>query len=115
MDSQDYIERDGVKIPLPTPDEQTAFDAWLKAGGDRDPFHPDQHYDLLGAFRAGLKREGKGGHLPDTFKLPGHPTFSVESQYYKPGMAAGKWEGDTYIPIPASKQYEIDQLTEPWR
>lgn len=38
-------------------------------------------------------------HLPDTYKLPGHPTFSVESKYYKPGMKAGYWEGEKYVPI----------------
>lgn len=39
-------------------------------------------------------------HLPDTYKLPTHPTFSIESLYYKPGMKAGYWEGEKYIPIP---------------
>jgi len=38
-------------------------------------------------------------HLPDTYKLPTHPTFSNESKYYKEGMPAGKWEGENYIPI----------------
>jgi len=80
------IERDGVQIPLPdNPEEEAAFNEWLTVNGDKEPYHPDQHYDLLGAYRSGLNRGGEGGHLPDTFKLPGHPTFSVESQYYKPG------------------------------
>ncbi|MFK5173364.1 hypothetical protein ACI3QN_12695, partial [Propionibacterium freudenreichii] len=35
----------------------------------------------------------------DKYKLPNHPTFSVESKYYKEGMPAGKWDGDDYIPI----------------
>jgi hypothetical protein len=39
-------------------------------------------------------------HLPDVYKLPNHPTFSVESKYYKPGMYAGYWGGnDSYIPL----------------
>lgn len=95
-----YVRRDGVEIPFPYPEEMKPFNKWLEEGGDRDPYHPDQHYDLLSAFRAGLKRnKKKGGHLPDTFKLPGHPTFSIESKYYKEGMPAGKWVGDKYIPI----------------
>jgi len=99
------IIRDGVPIPLPTPEEAPLFEAWLKTNGDKDPYHPAQHYDLLGAFRAGYTRTDKKGnpspkgHLPDIFKLPGHPTFSIESRYYKPGMPAGRWEGNKYIPI----------------
>ena len=41
-------------------------------------------------------------HLPDTYKLPNHPTFSTESKYYKPGMYAGYWgrsKEDDYIPL----------------
>jgi len=109
---------DGVPISLPKDaSEWKAFNAWLKKNGDVDPYNPAQHYDLLGAFRAGFNRVDSkgnfaplvrdpvtghfisGGHLPDTFKLPGHPTFSIQSKYYKPGMPSGKWEGDKYIPI----------------
>jgi len=38
-------------------------------------------------------------HLPDTYKLPNHPTFSNESKYYKEGMPAVRWENDKAIPI----------------
>ena len=38
-------------------------------------------------------------HLPDTYKLPNHPTFSNESKYYKEGMPAVRWEGEKAIPI----------------
>jgi len=116
MPSGQSIIRDGVEIPLPTTEELPKFKSWLEKNGDRDPYHPAQHYDLLGAFRSGLNRvdekgepspikrdpktgEMVGGHLPDTFKLPGHPTFSTESKYYKKNMPAGTWEGGKYIPI----------------
>ena len=46
-------------------------------------------------------KDPEKNHLPDTYKLPNHPTFSNESIYYKPGMKAGRWEGENYIPIPA--------------
>lgn len=44
-------------------------------------------------------KEPNKNHLPDTYKLPNHPTFSNESKYYKEGMPAGKWEGNNYVPI----------------
>ncbi|MDO9528023.1 MAG: hypothetical protein Q7J27_02565 [Syntrophales bacterium] len=103
-----FIIMDGIELSLPKKEEVEAFNAWLEKNGDRDPFNPAQHYDLLGAFRAGINRTdtkgnfasfNNGGHLPDTFKLPGHPTFSIESKYYKKGMPAGRWEGEKYIPI----------------
>jgi hypothetical protein len=88
---------DGIPISLPTKEELPAFENWLKENNIKEPFHPEQHYDYVSAFRAGINR--KNGHFPDTFKFPNHPTFSVESKYYTKGMPAGKWEGDTYIPI----------------
>src|SRR6516164_1803843 len=50
-------------------------------------------YDLYGAYQAGIGR-GADDHFPDTYKLPGHPRFSIESKYYQPGMPAGRWEGE---------------------
>jgi hypothetical protein len=105
--------RDGVEIPVPTPSEEPAFNAWLSVNGDREPFHPDQHYDYVGTFRAGLSRgsskPGEKGHYPDTYKLPGHPTFSIESQYYKPGMKAGYWVNDKYVPINSFSDLPFDK------
>jgi hypothetical protein len=49
-------------------------------------------------------------HLPDTYKLPNHPTFSNESIYYKPGMKAGRWEGENYIPIPTTPKQAVGRL-----
>jgi len=107
--TEDFIVRDGVKIPVPQGVEQVLFDAWLEKNNDKEPFHPEQHYDYVSAFRAGINRSpappGKRGHFPDTYKLPGHPTFSVESMYYKKGMPAGKWEGEKYTPIDRPKDY----------
>lgn len=40
-------------------------------------------------------------HLPDTYKLPNHPTFSNESIYFDPSInkdSAGYWKGNMYIP-----------------
>ena len=46
-----------------------------------------------------VKKTLPQGHFPDTYKLPPHSTFSVESMYYQPHMKAGYWEGDKYVPI----------------
>lgn len=89
--------RDGVSIPKPRADEKKAFEQWLRANKVNEPFHPDQHYDYVGAFRAGQGRaKGDEGHFTDQFKLPGHETFSDESQYAKGEFAkkAGHWDYD---------------------
>ena len=56
--------------------------------------HPDARdlydYDLRGAWLSGATK-AENGHLPDTFKKPNHPTFSVESQYSRGPMIGGKW------------------------
>lgn len=94
------MQRDGLSVPLPTPQEEAAFYQWVQRNKINEVFHPAQHYDYVGAFRNGIDRgEGDEGHFPDTFKLPGHPTFSIESKYYRPWMKSGKWEGEKYTPI----------------
>jgi hypothetical protein len=89
-----------------SPDQEKAFQDWFAryakaTGNNPDPNAPDAHYDYRGFFQQdqGKTAPAPGLHLPDTYKFPGHETFSVESKYYTPGMAAGRWEGDTYVPI----------------
>ena len=102
---------DGVLVPIPSPEEQAAFDQYIKVNKVLDPFHPEEHYDHVSAFRDGISRgQGPDGHFPDTYKLPGHPTFSVESVYYKPGMDAGYWVGDKYIRFGKGQPYENTYL-----
>ena len=67
-----------------------SFDEWraslpenLQAMGD---------YDLQGAWQGRAAQAGNG-HLPDTYKLPNHMTFSNESKYSVPGREGGNWEG----------------------
>ena len=90
------------------PRVDNGFDKWYQyvsttLGLDPNPDDPEHHYDYRGYYDD-LVKQGKqyevipeGFHFPDTYKLPGHPTFSVESKYYKPGMDAGHWEGDKFI------------------
>ena len=89
---------DGIAIPIPSDEEMPEFKKWLEKNKIVEFMHPDQHYDYVGAWRSGMNR-GKEGHFFDTYKTPGHPTFSIESIYYKKGMPAGYWKNDKYIPI----------------
>lgn len=101
-----------------TPEQERAYQAWKLQNAPRDS---GADYDLRGAFQAGLSPDPQSGHWPDTFKKPGHPTFSNQSQYAaaRPDLA-GSWQGDNYIPpvapsgaemfrgavIPASKGFQ---------
>lgn len=80
--------------------DELRFQSWIRKSGITDLDHPDSHYDYRGFWRSTEGAPHKAGtHFPDTYKLPGHPTFSVESKYYTPGVTpAGRWAGDTFIP-----------------
>ncbi len=59
-------------------------------------------YDLRGLYNENPNVQPSANlHFPDTYKLPNHPTFSIESKYYKPGMKAGIWGGgdEQYLSI----------------
>ena len=90
-----------------------AFYKWYQyysrvTNSDPNPDAPEHHYDYRGYFDEIESKQHQYDvitpdiHLPDTYKLPGHETFSIESKYYKPGMMAGHWEGDNFVPIPFS-------------
>ena len=52
----------------------------------------DSNYDYAAAQAAGVQPDERG-HWPDTYKLPGHITFSDESQYHgTDGNFGGHWE-----------------------
>jgi hypothetical protein len=52
---------------------------------------PPPDYDMAGALAAGIKPDERG-HMPDTYKLPNHITFSNESTYSgKNGAEGGQW------------------------
>lgn len=90
------------------PRVENGFDNWYKyvaqvKGLDPNPDAKEHYYDYRGYYDD-LVKQGKqydvitpDTHFPDTYKLPGHPTFSIESKYYKPGMDAGFWVGDQYV------------------
>lgn len=92
------VERDGITLATPMQQELPMFQSWLERNKVKEPYHPDQHYDYLSAFREGVDRDDTG-HFTDKYKLPGHPTFSKASKHYKPGMKAGTWdEQGNFVP-----------------
>lgn len=93
---------DRFNTKLPTVKE-FLFQNWLKEQSQargRDLSKDLRNYDLRGYFNEAGGAQTDGGHLPDKFKKPNHPTFSDESIYN--GTATpdggeyqgGKWEGD---------------------
>lgn len=85
MPAPDLTDRYNTTL---SPEEEKRFQAWAKANHrERDTYD----YDLRGAWKASAQ-EAENGHLPDTFKKPNHPTFSIESQYNgKDGNLGGRW------------------------
>jgi hypothetical protein len=84
-----FFNPDNFNTPIPE-NRKAEYSAWAK----NNVFDSGHDYDYAGAFLAGYGRDKDGnGHLPDTFKKPNHPTFSVESKYatgaYK--KYAGSW------------------------
>ena len=74
-----------------TPQQEVAF-AIEKA---RSPFRNDsgRDYDYRGFYQkyGNLTPQATNGHLTDEFKLPNHPTFSIESKYYTGQPNAVDW------------------------
>lgn len=62
----------------------------------RDVSQDEQDYDLEGYYNSlkATPADG-GGHLPDDFKKPNHPTFSKQSKYHVPVIQeGGEWSED---------------------
>lgn len=53
-------------------------------------------YDYYSFYRNGDYKTYSGGHFPDTYKMPGHKTFSNESIYSTPENPGGYWTGEQY-------------------
>ena len=84
-----FFNPDNFNTPIPE-NRKVEYSNWAKANVT-DSGHD---YDYAGAFLAGFdSSKDPNGHLPDTFKKPNHPTFSVHSKYatgaYK--KYAGSW------------------------
>ncbi len=78
-------------------EDEDKFQEWKARTSPDDSGHD---YDLRGAYKEGIERD-ETGHMPDKFKKPSHPTFSIESKYAndsKKTSTPGSWIDDEYIP-----------------
>lgn len=100
----------GYKTSL-TPKEEEQFQRWYDkyatarpmSNISKNPDDVEHYYDYRGYWkdnRYNLLPPDR--HFPDTYKLPGHPTFSDESLHAD--ETAGHWEGDTFVP--AANKFE---------
>lgn len=100
-----------------TPQEEPQFQAWRDAHNIRI----DPNYDMRGYWKAmqsgdPYAKQGDNGHFPDTYKKPGHETFSDESQYSgRDGNVGGHWVQDSagnwvgYDPSATNLKYRTPQ------
>lgn len=77
----------GGKLTKFDADREKTFQSWYKRtadklGLDKDPDNYQHYYDYRGFYKeyGDVPMEG-GQHFTDTYKLPGHPTFSTQSKY----------------------------------
>ena len=80
---------DSERYNTPIPKEKAdLYQLWLK--GFPEYQRNTNDYDIQGAFLAGVQ-SSNNGHLPDTFKKPNHPTFSIDSKYHNVDAKQGGW------------------------
>lgn len=100
---------------LPWDQEEQKFQQWKSTYAPNDS---GVDYDLRAAYKAGLQPQGQNMHFPDTYKLPNHPTFSIESIYSgKDGKVGGQWKNESGVDIFYASPYNLtaypkDKLTE---
>lgn len=93
--------------------EENSYQLWKQSLPQQ--LQSEADYDLRGYYQE-HGTEDTDGHLTDKYKKPNHPTFSVESKYYKKGMWAGKLDEDGNFKIPLDTPKEkLKQLIEYWR
>jgi hypothetical protein len=82
-----------------TPPQEEAFLKWAEQSGIRDLDHPYSFYDYRGFWKESEGKPWRFGHdhAPDTYKQPGHLTFSNESIYSNDENPGGSWVPGTDI------------------
>lgn len=107
----------GTKL---SPEDETAYQKWAQEKSAARGFNVDSSdYDMRGYWKEhgqGKTPEGDE-HYPDTYKLPTHPTFSVESKYSTAANPGGQWvEGANgqkmFIAGPANVANGIDKTRD---
>ena len=85
-----------------TGDEEKAFRDWYDRYSrsqnlDPNPDAKEHYYDYRTYWKNRTEQQKNdewklGNHLPDTYKMPGHPTFSTESIYSTRKTPGGTWK-----------------------
>ena len=75
------------------------YSEWAETRGiNPNPDGEGQQYDYRGYWNKNKDFIAEGsvdsGHLPDTWKMPGHPTFSTQSVYSTQETPGGQWNKD---------------------
>lgn len=83
-------------------DEEKAFRTWYDRYSrsqnlDPNPDSKEHFYDYRTYWKNRTEQQKNdewklGNHLPDTYKMPGHPTFSIESIYSTRKTPGGTWK-----------------------
>lgn len=109
-DQQHFLSNYNTKL---TPEQELAFTQWvdqISKQSNRNRIQDLNNYDLKGYFMNGGNQDYSGGHMPDTYKKPNHPTFSDQSIYHNTpnpdgGMyQGGSWGQDSFSPSPWNLQ-----------
>ena len=100
-DYERQLFKSGINAPS-TGDEEKAFRDWYNTYArahnlDLNPDAKEHYYDYRAYYKNRTKEQVNeewklDNHLPDTYKLPGHPTFSVESIYSTRKTPGGTWK-----------------------
>jgi hypothetical protein len=109
------IAKPGPYITQLPPQQENAFQAWVK--NNNIPFDPSAtpDYDMRGFYRAmqagdpNALRSAANQHFPDTWKTPYHQTFSNQSIYATPD--APHWVGNRLFDV--SGRLLVDETPTP--
>ena len=84
-------------------------------GLNPNPYDKEHHYNYRAYYNNEVRPNPYGlealrintlySHFPDTYKLPGHPTFSNESIYSSDLVPGGHWEDDKFVDSEYTKSY----------
>ncbi len=98
-----FAEKGGPMLPSDSINqmflEDANYQSWRRTLPTNLQYEGDYNLKQFWKDNPDFKVNDPQQHMTDKYKKPNHPTFSVESMYYKPGMKAGYWEGDKYIPL----------------
>lgn len=100
-DYERQLFRSGINSSS-TGDEEKNFRDWYDTYArahnlDLNPDAKEHYYDYRAYYKNRTKEQANeewklDSHLPDTYKLPGHPTFSIESIYSTRKTPGGRWK-----------------------